>query len=200
MRRTFAPTLVTAAAAIAAVVLALWVTAAPAHAEGDPVLTLTAPAAGLLGEPVTLFVTLHDSEGAPIAGETVSILTPVRFLNKFSRAELGRVVTDESGNGRLVYEPRRSGEITLEARFAPEDGAVVGVALVTQIRGDRQLVTSEIGKDAPAFEPWAIVAVLSIVWLALFSVALRIHAISADTPRPGDGAPSEYFGPREEWA
>ena len=171
---------------------------AGASADGESVLTLTAPREAVLGEPMPLRVTLHDDTGAPIAEAVVRILLPTEFLNKFSRVEVGRVLTGPDGRGLLIYEPRQSGVIGLQAEWTPEEGDALTVALESEVFGDRQLVIEEFGNTAPQFEPWLIVVVLTIVWLTLFSVALRIYAIHLQSAAPGEVP--EYFRSREEWS
>ena len=171
---------------------------AGAAAEGESVLTLTAPREALLGEPMPLRVTLHDDTGAPIADAIVRILLPTEFLNKFGRVEVGRVLTGPDGRGLLIYEPRQSGVIGLEAEWAPEDGPLLTAALESEVFGDRQLVIEEFGNTAPQFEPWLIVGVLTVVWATLFSVTLRIYAIHRESASPG--SVPEYFRRREEWS
>ncbi len=187
---------------VVAVALMALLPAGAARADGDPVLTLTAPAQGALGEAMTLTATSHDASGAPLAGETLRFLLPTELLNKFGRVEIGRAVTAANGVATLSYEPRQTGAIVLEVvHDTTETAGQVRVALEVAITGDRQLFTEQIGTDAPKFELWALVAVLSVVWFTLLTVAVRLHAIAraGSEEAPVDQVP-DHFRQRKEWS
>ncbi len=172
---------------VVALVLALAVALLPAsllRADGEPVITLTAPVEGELGEPMQLVATLHDAAGAPVVGATLDFLIRTEILNNRGLASIGSAVTDTDGVARLAYEPRQSGPLVLRVSFAGNETLdAVRVQLETGVVGDRQLFIEEIGSDAPRFEPWVVVAVLTVVWLTLLSVVLRLVLIAGAAPR-----------------
>lgn len=174
---------------------------ATAQAETTSVLTLTAPASATLGEPMTLTATLHDASGTPLGGATLRFLLLTDFLGKFGTVEIGRATTDDAGVATIRHEPRQSGALMIRAIFdGTETARGAQVDLETQVVGSRQLFKVEVGTDAPNFEFWGLVTVLSIVWSILIAVAVRIVGIArgADQVAPPESVP-EYFREREEW-
>jgi hypothetical protein len=187
--------------AIAALIMAL-LPGGSAEAEDDPILTLTAPVQGTLGELMTLTATLHEASGAPIAEAPLEFFLRTEILNNRGRAAIGGAVTDADGIATLLHEPRQSGQLVLQVEFAGTDTlADVRVQLESRIVGDRQLFIEAIGTDAPKFEVWVIIAALSVVWLTLVSVIVRIVAIahaSRETVREEEVP--DHFRTRKEWS
>ena len=177
------------------------VSVTPLQAEGDPVLTLTAPAVENLGEPMQIVGTLHDADGAPIPDVVLDFFIRAEILNNRALVSIGDAVTNEAGVAALTYAARQSGLLFLQARLAETDTLpAIRVQLEVDIVGDQQLFSESVGTDAPPFELWALVGLIATVWLLLVSVTLRIYVIAR---RGSDEAPVEavpyHFRTRGEW-
>lgn len=78
--------------------------------------SLTVPEQGKAGQPMTFSVFLLDEDHQPIVNTPVTFLTKVDFFIN-GMAEIGEAITDERGKANLEYIARRSGEITIVARY-----------------------------------------------------------------------------------
>ncbi len=187
--------------AIDAILIAL-LPSGPARADGDPILTLTVPAQATLGDPMSLTATLHEADGSPIVDAPLVFLLRTEILNNRGRVALGVARTDARGTATLLHEPRQSGQLVWQVEFAGTDTlAAVRVQLESEVVGDRQLFIEAIGTDAPNVEIWAVIAVLSVVWLTLASVVLRLRAIAHASGEPTqDDQTPDHFREREEWS
>lgn len=172
------------------------------QADGEPVITLTAPAESVLGEPMQIVATLHDAGGVPIPDVSLDFLIRTEILNNRGLASIGSAVTDTGGVARLAYEPRQSGPLLLQVSFAGSETLdAVRVQLEIGVVGDQQLFVVTIGTDAPPFELWLLLGLLTSVWLLVISVTVRIYLIAS---QGGDEPPAEsvpqHFRTREEWS
>jgi len=161
--------------AIGAIAVAL---AGPALASHVAVRT-TVPDEGALGEVLPIAVDLRAEDGTPLPGTTVIFYLHMSFAGVVGEAEIGRVVTDETGVASLAYRPRLAGHHELRMEYVtPGDGEVEVVSTTFDVTGGEQLYHSAAGVDVPGVGAGLLMATLATVWTVLFLVALRIVAIA----------------------
>jgi hypothetical protein len=149
------------------------------------------PADMVVGKMSRIPVTLEDAQGAPLPATTVVFYVHALFAGVEGEAEIGRALTDEKGSAALAYRPRQAGHHQLRIEYrTPADGEVEVFSTVFDVSGGEQLYRSPATVDIPGAGGGLVMAVLTTVWLILFSVALRIVAI-ARAGRPGGTPRSE---------
>ena len=161
--------------AVGAIAVAL---AGPALASHVAVRT-TVPDDVSVGEMVSIPVTLEAADGKPLQGTTVIFYLHMSFAGVVGEAEIGRAVTDETGDANLAYRPRLAGHHELRMEYVtPGDGEVEVVSTAFDVTGGEQLYRSAAGIDVPGVDVGLLMAVLATVWSILFWVALRFVAIA----------------------
>jgi hypothetical protein len=112
----------------------------PAVANGKEALQLIAPEQAIAGQPLSLTVSLRDSQDRPIANAPVKLLTKVDFFTS-GLIEIGEVVTNEEGVSVLEYIPQRTGEIEIMARHKD----IETVTTVSLAEGAKNFYQAEAG-------------------------------------------------------
>jgi len=177
-----------------AVVLAGWALfvgiAGPAiasHVEA----TVTSVGEVSVGETVAIPLALHSRDGTPLAGTVVTFYLHMAFAGVEGEAEIGRVMTDESGVASLTYRPRLAGHHELRIEYLAAGATEAeSTSTVIEVTGGAQLYRSPAGVDVPGVGVELLMVVLAVVWTILFWVVLRIVAIAragreADAAGPG---------------
>ncbi|MDE3076618.1 MAG: Ig-like domain repeat protein [Chloroflexota bacterium] len=175
-----------------------------AQTDKEPAaISMGAPKSVGLGEKATLQARLVDGDGAPIAKAKIDFVTAQEFLNVDDDVVLVEGVTDDQGLAAADWDPRTSGDITVEAVFRGDDRyeAAKTSAPVT-VTGDRQLYVQQAGVRVPVLNAsplaaaaglwprlssWPLVLALLIVWSLYGRVALflsRIAQLGATVPVP----------------
>lgn len=142
---------------------------------------ITVPDEAAVGHPAAIQARLRTAdEGVPVAGTTVTFFTHASFAGVSGEVELGRAVTDETGVATLTYEPRAASEHQIRIEYLPpgEEEPAVATTSISVIDGNTQLHRSTAGVDIPGLNVWLIIAIVSLVWAILLSVALRVIAIA----------------------
>lgn len=167
-------------------------------------LTVEAADGAALGYTVSATATLTTTAGRPVAGATVTVLTPVVWGEIKGEVELGAARTDAAGVARVSFQARRSGETGLIARFAGDEQlAPTSATRTVRVAGDAQLYTTglpAVSTRVSRLAPWAIGMALVLVWSLYFVVArlVRQIALAADPvpaaePALGAGAGRRRF-------
>jgi hypothetical protein len=145
-----------------------------------------------VGETVAIPVALRTTDGSPLAGTVVTFYLHMDFAGVEGEAEIGRVVTDESGAASLAYRPRLAGHHELRMEYLAAGAAEAeSTTTVIEVTGGAQLYHSPAGVDVPGVGVELVMVVLAIVWTILFWVVLRIVAIAragGETRESGSGA------------
>ena len=132
-----------------------------------------------IGETVAIPVALRTADGSPLAGTVVTFYLHMAFAGVEGEAEIGRVVTDESGVASLTYRPRLAGHHELRIEYLAAGATEVETtSTVIEVTGGAQLYRSPAGVDVPGVGVELLMVVLATVWTILFWVVLRILAIA----------------------
>jgi hypothetical protein len=132
-----------------------------------------------IGETVAIPVALRTADGSPLAGTVVTFYLHMAFAGVEGEAEIGRVVTDESGVASLAYRPRLAGHHELRIEYLAAGATEVETtSTVIEVTGGAQLYRSPAGVDVPGVGVELLMVVLATVWTILFWVVLRIVAIA----------------------
>jgi len=132
-----------------------------------------------IGETVAIPVALRTADGSPLAGTVVTFYLHMAFAGVEGEAEIGRVVTDESGVASLTYRPRLAGHHELRIEYLAAGATEVETtSTVIEVTGGAQLYRSPAGVDVPGVGVELLMVVLGTVWTILFWVVLRILAIA----------------------
>jgi len=132
-----------------------------------------------IGETVAIPVALRTADGSPLAGTVVTFYLHMAFAGVEGEAEIGRVVTDESGVASLTYRPRLAGHHELRIEYLAAGATEVETtSTVIEVTGGAQLYRSPAGVDVPGVGVELLMVVLATVWTILFWVVLRIVAIA----------------------
>lgn len=125
-------------------------------------------------------VVRNAADGRPVAGTTVTFYVRASFAGVTSNVEIGKAVTGEDGAAVLSYEPRSEGSHELRAEITPDGGTEPEEARwVHDVEGSApQIYRSTAGVGVPGFDGRVLMVVVSVVWLILFSVVLRVIAIA----------------------
>lgn len=152
----------------------------PGHRAMRVELHLSVPEEVVLGEEVRLEATLTTADGEPIPDVPVTFLMPMAWGEEIAgEAVLGTALTDHDGVASLTTDVRRSGSVSVIARF--EGSAEYRPAsedMELTVEGDRQLYTPEVGLRVPWLGPWLLIAVVAGVWFLFLVVSIRIFAIA----------------------
>ena len=140
-----------------------------------------------IGETVAIPVALRTADGSPLAGTVVTFYLHMAFAGVEGEAEIGRVVTDESGVASLTYRPRLAGHHELRIEYLAAGATEVeSSTTVVEVTGGAQLYRSPAGVDVPGVGVELLMVVLATVWTILFWVVLRIVAIARAGGEAGD--------------
>ena len=132
-----------------------------------------------IGETVAIPVALRTADGSPLAGTVVTFYLHMAFAGVEGEAEIGRLVTDESGVASLAYRPRLAGHHELRMEYLAAGAAEAeSTTTVIEVTGGAQLYHSPAGVDVPGVGVELLMVVLGTVWTILFWVVLRILAIA----------------------
>ena len=132
-----------------------------------------------VGETVAIPVALRTTDGSPLAGTVVTFYLHMAFAGVEGEAEIGRLVTDESGVASLAYRPRLAGHHELRMEYLAAGAAEAeSTTTVIEVTGGAQLYHSPAGVDVPGVGVELLMVVLATVWTVLFWVVLRIVAIA----------------------
>jgi hypothetical protein len=132
-----------------------------------------------IGETVAIPVALRGTDGSPLAGTVVTFYLHMAFAGVEGEAEIGRVVTDESGVASLTYRPRLAGHHELRIEYLAAGATEAeSTSTVIEVTGGAQLYRSPAGVDVPGVGVELLMVVLATVWTILFWVVLRIVAIA----------------------
>jgi len=132
-----------------------------------------------IGETVAIPVALRTADGSPLAGTVVTFYLHMAFAGVEGEAEIGRVVTDESGVASLTYRPRLAGHHELRIEYLAAGATETeSTTTVVEVTGGAQLYRSPAGVDVPGVGVELLMVVLATVWTILFWVVLRIVAIA----------------------
>ena len=169
---------VRAAIGLFTVVALLVALAGPALAAHVSVRT-TVPDKATVGAVVRIPVALHAADGTPLQGTTVIFYLHASFAGVAGEVEVGRAVTDETGDATLAYTPRLAGRHELRMEYlATGDSQVEVVTGAVDVSGGEQLSRSRPGIDVPGLNVGLLMAVLATVWSILFGVALLLVTIA----------------------
>ncbi len=119
-------------------------TTPPAEAKSST-LSLSTPAQGQPGQPMSLTAVLKDMEGKPITGAPVKFYISADFFAS-GLMEVGEAVTNDRGVAVLNYTPKLSGDVQVEARY---DDIEATTALIL-IETDKTFYQAEAGIRLPA--------------------------------------------------
>ena len=143
-----------------------------------------------IGETVAIPVALRTADGSPLAGTVVTFYLHMAFAGVEGEAEIGRVVTDESGVASLAYRPRLAGHHELRMEYLAAGATEAeSTTTVVEVTGGAQLYSSPAGVDVPGVGVELLMVVLATVWTVLFWVELRIVAIARAGGEAGDVGP-----------
>ena len=159
--------------------------AAPGGGGGAPVveqptsLTVASLQQVSAGEPVTVWATIRDSTGKPIAGALVRFYVSTQlFPDKPMLA--GSAAMDAGGQAKLVYTPRADGELTVQAKF--EGGGIYKTAEATYslkvANAQPAYVEEPRGLSIGRWAPQGVVLVLLAVWGTYAFVVYQIFRIA----------------------
>jgi len=168
--------------ALSATLFGLVTTASAAHIH----MQVVGPAELSIGHPADVRAVLRSAgDDLPVAGATVTFYVTASFDGANGLVELGKAVTGQDGVAVLSYVPRSAGEHEIRVEYLTPGATEPEVATWSHpASGADQLYRSTAGIHVPGLNVWVIIAVVSTVWLILFSVALRVIAIA----RAGDDA------------
>ena len=131
------------------------------------------------GETVAIPVALRTRDGSPLAGTVITFYLHMAFAGVEGEAQIGRVVTDESGVATLAYRPRLAGQHELRMEYLAAGGTEIeSTTTVIEVTGGAQLYHAPAGVDVPGVGVELLMVVLATVWTILFWVVLRIVAIA----------------------
>ncbi len=158
---------------------------APGGGGGAPVveqptsLTVASLQQASAGEPVTVWATVRDSTGKPIAGALVRFYVSTQlFPDKPMLA--GSAATDGGGQAKLVYTPRADGEVTVQAKF--EGGGIYKTAEATYslkvANAQPAYVEKPRGLSIGRWAPQGVVLVLMAVWGTYAFVLYQVFRIA----------------------
>ena len=150
-------------------------------------LTVHAPDQMDLGDEATVTAVLMNSQGQPIPGAGILLLTTGSFLSVEGVVELDRATTDAQGIARLRYQARTANTVTLTVSF-PGNGQYSPSQASTEISvsGTAQLYQEAAGVRLPVIGVWLLVGVLGVAWSIYFGVMVLVTLIAwADLPARG---------------
>jgi len=172
--------------ACCAIVVALAGPATASHVD----VSVTTVGEVAVGEKVAIPVALRTRDGSPLAGTVVTFYLHMAFAGVEGEAEIGRVVTDESGVASLAYRPRLAGHHELRMEYLAAGATEAeSTTTVVEVTGGAQLYQSPAGVDVPGVGVELLMVVLATVWTVLFWVVLRIVAIARAGGQAGDVGP-----------
>lgn len=134
-----------------------------------------------VGEPMEIQASLRSAhESQPITGAPVTFYMDASFGGVSGAVVIGRTVTDENGVATLTYEPRFASEHEIRAEYLPPGDSEPEVISksISVTDGGSQLHRSTAGVNIPGLNVWLLIALVSMVWAVLLSVALRVIAIA----------------------
>lgn len=148
--------------------------------RSKPDLILSAPESTSPGAQVRLEAVLRDGDGRPVEGARIEFVTEVSWDGSL-RGEvlLATAMIDALGRATAPAELRAAGEARIFARFAGDERlepATAEVGLVHVAGG--QVYRPEVGIDVPYLTVWWLIALVALVWLLFFVVAVRTFSIA----------------------
>ena len=155
-------------------------TEAPAERDGTSI-ELLAPARSTLGTTVQLKATLRSDEGNPIAGATVTFVSPASFGDEVSGdMVVGTARTDKSGVATVNVAMRRSADVRFTARFDGDRDRVPAKADMSISVADSgvQLYRPSVGIRVPGLGPWVLAVLVAGVWLLYLVAAGHVFGIA----------------------
>ena len=171
------------------------VSGAPAHAsEAGEATRLNVETEDRVrqGEPHEIGILLTDADGAPLAGQPVTVREQIRFFDYVDTVAVGEARTDHRGAATLEYTPTVPGPGGLTATFdgdatyagakaSVEVRVAEGAAPATQVTPDRPEPLLPRGVTAFWFVP-----LLAGVWLAIAAAVYQLVRIPDAGRQPGD--------------
>lgn len=170
----------------------LLVAAAPARAAEPVTVELQTEPDVKLGDTVTVQIAVKDSQGGPVSGATVVLLTPASLGSARGEMRLGQVTTNSQGRATFAYEARSEGTQTLIARFPGSASyAPAEASAPLRVLGSAQLYQQEAGVQVPWIGVWILVLLLGAFWsvylVVMVLVTLIARAGEKATPPVGGG-------------
>lgn len=171
-------------AAAGALVFAVLIPAAasaqnPGNEAASTRVQLEAPQEASLGDTPVIRARLTTADGQPVKDALVTFFSPVALGETSGEMEIGTARTDATGSASLEYQMRRSGTVTIIARFDGSAGYAASTATASlSVVGEKQLYTPDVGLSIPVLGSWLLVMVLAVVWGLYFLVAGRVLAIA----------------------
>ncbi len=124
--------------------------AQPVAEEVSGTLLLTAPARAQSDQPLTLTAVLKDSQGKPVSNATVKFFIEVDFFTS-GLMEIGEAVSNEQGVADFEYTPRQSGKTEIVARYEGDGlNTIETAAMLTLVGTNEAIYQSEAGVSLPA--------------------------------------------------
>lgn len=166
------------AVVLAAALLALTGSAGASHIVANLKMS---PQQAVVGQPADIQVTLRsEATGTPLVGIPVTFYMKDEFAGVQGKVLLGTTKTNAKGLADLNFEPRVAGAHQVTAEYAtPGEAQPETSSISMSIAGSTtQLYRSTAGVSIPGLSVWVLIAVVSVVWIILLSVALRIFLIA----------------------
>lgn len=149
-------------------------------------LQLEMPQEASLGDSPVIRARLTTADGTPVDNALIRFFSPVALGETAGEMEIDDARTDATGSAILTYQMRRSGTVSIIARFDGSAGYAASTADASlSVVGEKQLYTPDVGLSVPVLGSWLLVMVLAVVWGLYFLVAGRVLAIA----RSGAAAP-----------
>jgi len=135
-----------------------------------------------VGGETAVSVTLQSQDGFPVRNTAVTFYEHGSFAGVEGNVAIGHAMTDDSGVASFIYHPRNAGPRELMMEYAVGDGEASELATIqVDVAGSGQLVHSPAGVDVPGVGVELILVLMSVVWLILLWVVLRLMAIARAT-------------------
>ena len=140
------------------------------------------------GDRVEALVHLTDGKSEPVSGAEINVTQTVEFMGGAADVDLGRVVTNEQGQGVVVLGLTSDGELFINADFAGDDLRSPSSATeIIQVREGPPLFHQEGGIKVPGVNVYLLVAILGAVWatyLVVMGILLMIARMGSLRPHP----------------
>lgn len=138
------------------------------------------------GEPVIVHARLTDAGGAPIAGQLLRLVVPVRFMGATRNEIAGEGTTDETGRATIRFAPSRTGSMTASVTFWGGGGYAPAEAPLTfdVVRPVVGYEPAPVGLQAP----WARAALIPLPFIAVWLTYLFVLRLVVRVRRAGAGS------------
>jgi hypothetical protein len=161
--------------------VAIFALSGAAEASHVTVKVTTTPEQATVGRPAAVQISLRSAHGGlPVANTPVIFYEQESFGRVTGDVELGRAVTNQDGVAVLGYQPRSPGDHQIRVEYVTpgESQPEVASSSISVAAGASQLYRSTAGIHVPGLGAWLVIALVTLVWAILFSVALRVLAIA----------------------